>query len=124
MSSFAKRRSLLLAGFAILLCSVFGGAFGPKARAAATAPEEELKESLRQFTTALRAVEDNYADPVSPDSTIYSGAIPGMLHKLDPHSNFFDPEQFSGLREEQQGRYAGVGMQVRSEEHTSELQSH
>jgi carboxyl-terminal processing protease len=112
MSSFAKRRSLLLAGFAILLCSVFGGAFGPKARAAATAPEEELKESLRQFTTALRAVEDNYADPVSPDSTIYSGAIPGMLHKLDPHSNFFDPEQFSGLREEQQGRYAGVGMQV------------
>ena len=112
MSRFARRRSLLLAGCLILLCSLFGGVFGPKARAAATTSEDDLKESLRQFTSALRVVEDNYADPISPESTIYTGAIPGMLHKLDPHSNFFDPEQFSGLREEQQGRYAGVGMSV------------
>ena len=38
-------------------------------------------------------VEQNYADPVNPDKAIYNGAIPGMLHVLDPHSNFFDPKQ-------------------------------
>ncbi len=108
----ARRRALLFAAFTIVVCSIFGGVFGPGARAAATGPEEDLRESIRSFASVYHLIEENYADPVSADSAIYSGAIPGMLHKLDPHSQFFDPEQFSGLREEQQGRYAGVGMQV------------
>src|SRR5260370_10165294 len=35
-----------------------------------------------------------------------------MLRVLDPHSNFFDPKSYSLLREEQRGKYYGVGMQV------------
>ncbi len=35
-----------------------------------------------------------------------------MLRVLDPHSNFFDPKSYSALREEQRGKYYGVGMQV------------
>src|SRR5438445_1846905 len=35
-----------------------------------------------------------------------------MLHALDPHSNFFDPKSYSLLREEQRGKYYGVGMTV------------
>jgi carboxyl-terminal processing protease len=35
-----------------------------------------------------------------------------MLHQLDPHSNFFDPKSYSALREEQRGKYYGVGMTV------------
>jgi len=35
-----------------------------------------------------------------------------MLHVLDPHSNFFDPKSYSLLREEQSGKYYGVGMQI------------
>jgi carboxyl-terminal processing protease len=35
-----------------------------------------------------------------------------MLRVLDPHSNFFDSRQFSLLREEQRGKYYGVGMTV------------
>jgi carboxyl-terminal processing protease len=35
-----------------------------------------------------------------------------MLHSLDPHSNFFDPKSYSLLREEQRGKYYGVGMTV------------
>ena len=58
------------------------------------------------------AVEENYAEPVSADKAIYNGAIPGMLHSLDPHSNFFDPKSYSLLREEQRGKYYGVGMTV------------
>jgi carboxyl-terminal processing protease len=57
-------------------------------------------------------VEENYAEPVSADKAIYNGAIPGMLHSLDPHSNFFDPKSYSLLREEQRGKYYGVGMTV------------
>src|SRR5436190_4986928 len=35
-----------------------------------------------------------------------------MLHVLDPHSNFFDPKSYSLLREDQRGKYYGVGMTV------------
>ena len=49
---------------------------------------------------------------MNPDKAIYNGAIPGMLHVLDPHSNFFDPKSYSLLREEQRGKYYGVGMTV------------
>ncbi len=57
-------------------------------------------------------VEQNSADKLSADKAIYKGAIPGMLRTLDPHSNFFDPKEFAGLREEQHGKYYGVGMQI------------
>src|SRR5205809_1145132 len=35
-----------------------------------------------------------------------------MLRGLDPHSNFFDARQFALLREDQRGKYYGVGMIV------------
>jgi carboxyl-terminal processing protease len=39
-----------------------------------------------------------------------------MLRVLDPHSNFFDARQFGLLREEQRGKYYGVGMIVAPKE--------
>ncbi|HYM09807.1 MAG TPA: S41 family peptidase [Bryobacterales bacterium] len=106
-----RRRAPLGAALIILTCAVLGGVWGPRARAA-SGPEDDLRESIRTFAKVYHLVEENFADPVSADTAIYNGAIPGMLHGLDPHSQFFDPDQFSGLREEQEGRYAGVGMQV------------
>ncbi len=50
--------------------------------------------------------------PVDTDRAIYQGAIPGMLRVLDPHSNFYDSRQFNLLREDQRGKYYGVGMSV------------
>jgi carboxyl-terminal processing protease len=35
-----------------------------------------------------------------------------MLRILDPHSNFFDPKQYALFKEEQQGKYYGVGMTI------------
>jgi carboxyl-terminal processing protease len=76
------------------------------------ASDSEVRENLRQFSEIYDLVEQNYAEPVSADKAIYNGAIPGMLHVLDPHSNFFDPKSYSAMREEQQGKYYGVGMQI------------
>jgi carboxyl-terminal processing protease len=60
-------------------------------------------------------VEQNYAEHLDSDKTdkaIYDGAIPGMLHTLDPHSNFYDPKAFAQMREDQHGKYYGVGMTI------------
>ncbi len=89
-------------------------ALGPRLNvaSAATADDDDVKNSIKSFTKAYNLVEENFADPVSADKAIYNGAIPGMLRTLDPHSNFFDPRTFALMREDQRGNYYGVGMKV------------
>jgi carboxyl-terminal processing protease len=38
-----------------------------------------------------------------------------MLRVLDPHSNFYDPKAYARMREEQHGRYYGVGMVIQQQ---------
>src|SRR5688572_26966641 len=108
----SSRRSVLLVVSVILICGTFGALFGQRIGSGATGSDTEIRDSLRTFSTVYDLVEQNYADRVNADKAIYNGAIPGMLRVLDPHSNFFDPKSYSLLREEQRGKYYGVGMQV------------
>jgi carboxyl-terminal processing protease len=89
-----------------------GAVFGQRATAGEGSSDSEIRDNLREFTQVYDLVEKNYAEPVNPDKAIYNGAIPGMLRVLDPHSNFFDPKQYALLREDQRGKYYGVGMSV------------
>jgi len=109
----SSRRALFLVFFVLITCGFLGMLFGQKINpAAAPGSDSDVRDSLREFTQIYDVVEQNYAEPVNPDKAIYNGAIPGMLHVLDPHSNFFDPKQYALLREDQRGKYYGVGMTV------------
>ncbi|HYE24545.1 MAG TPA: S41 family peptidase [Clostridia bacterium] len=108
----SSRRSLVLVFTIVLLCGFLGVVFGQRVGTASPSSDADIRESLRVFSQVYDVVEKNYAEPVSADKAIYNGAIPGMLRVLDPHSNFFDPKSYSLLREEQRGKYYGVGMQV------------
>lgn len=112
MSS-GTRRSLFLVLLVIIICGFLGAGYSQRNGSANNQPSEtDVRDNLRQFSEVYSLVEENYAEPVNPDKAIYNGAIPGMLHVLDPHSNFFDPKSYSALREEQSGKYYGVGMQI------------
>jgi carboxyl-terminal processing protease len=104
-------RRALFSIILVLAASGFGGAIYAQ-RPNVGSSGTEAEENLKSFSQVYAIVEQNYADPVNPDKAIYNGAIPGMLHVLDPHSNFFDPKQYAQLREDQRGKYYGVGMQV------------
>jgi carboxyl-terminal processing protease len=108
----SSRRALFLVAFVIILCGCLGALFGQRVSSNASTNDSDIRDSLRTFSQVYDVVEQNYAEPVSADKAIYNGAIPGMLRVLDPHSNFFDPKAYSLLREEQRGKYYGVGMQV------------
>jgi len=109
----SSRRSLFLVVFVLAVFGLLGMVFAQRISPAATpSSDSDVRDSYKQFTQVYETVEENYAEPVSADKAIYSGAIPGMLHSLDPHSNFFDPKSYSLLREEQRGKYYGVGMTV------------
>ncbi|MBI3472843.1 MAG: S41 family peptidase [Candidatus Solibacter usitatus] len=107
-----KRRSVFYFPLIIAFCSLLGGLYGPRVEVASAANEDDLKNTIKAFTRIYSVVEENFADKVSPDKTVFKGAIPGMLRTLDPHSNFFDPRDFQVLREDQKGHYFGVGMHV------------
>lgn len=109
----SSRRSLFLIAFVLVTCGFLGMVFGQRITPdAAPASDADIRDSLKDFTQVYSIVEQNYAEPVDPDKAIYNGAIPGMLHVLDPHSNFFDPKAYSLLKEDQRGKYYGVGMTV------------
>src|ERR1700676_3625691 len=109
----SSHRSLFLIIVVILGCGFLGMLFGQKITPdVASDADSDIRASLHQFTDIYSLVEQNYAEPVNADKAIYNGAIPGMLHVLDPHSNFFDPKSYALLREDQRGKYYGVGMTV------------
>jgi carboxyl-terminal processing protease len=73
------------------------------------------------YAEALAVVENEYVEPLDAHCTnaapcgteaaVYD-SIDGMLRTLDPHSSFFTPRDFRALRERQEGRYFGIGIQI------------
>ena len=123
----SQRRYLFIVPLFLAACAVVGGVFGPGAQPvaaaspqhnASTTSDEDLKASIESFTKVYDIIDQNYAEKLSADKAIYKGAIPGMLRTLDPHSNFFDPKDFAGLREEQHGKYYGIGMTIGAQPRT------
>ncbi len=114
-STGSSKRGVVVLVVVLAVSAVLGGMYGPLVRATA-AGQNDMQDSVKTFTHVLSVVERNYAEPVDTDKVIYDGAIPGMLRVLDPHSNFFDPKQYALFKEEQQGKYYGVGMTVQQRE--------
>jgi carboxyl-terminal processing protease len=123
----SQRRYSLFIPLFLVACAIIANLIGPGARSVSAAQnpgrapavsEEDVRASLESFTKVYDIVDQNYADKLSADKALYKGAIPGMLRTLDPHSNFFDPKEYAGLREEQHGMYYGIGMLIGAQPRT------
>src|ERR1700684_3130070 len=109
----SSKRGIVVLVVVLGVSALLGGLYGPSVRATAAGTKDtDVQDSVKSCPRVLSVVERNYADPVDTDKVIYDGAIPGMLHVLDPHSNFFDSKQYALFQEEQQGKYYGVGMTI------------
>jgi carboxyl-terminal processing protease len=109
------RRALFTVVLFFAVCAVVGSVMQRRVGAQSSEDESQLRDSLKSFTNVYAVVEQNYAEPIQgdkADAAIYDGAIPGMLRVLDPHSNFYDPKAYARMREDQHGRYYGVGMTI------------
>jgi carboxyl-terminal processing protease len=102
-----RYRSVPAVFFAIAVSALVGGFFGRSA----FATDDKSQASYKAFTAALAEIESNYIVPVESDRLVYS-SIRGMLATLDPHSSFFDPREYAQMRERQEGRYYGLGIQI------------
>ena len=112
------RRALFSVVLFFAVCAVVGTLLQRRVGAQSAQDESQLRDNLKSFTNVYALVEQNYAEPITgdrADDVIYDGAIPGMLQTLDPHSHFYDPKAYARLREDQRGRYYGVGMVIQQQ---------
>lgn len=67
------------------------------------------------FKEALSIVEEKYVDGNKLDyNGVYKSSIMGMLRTLDPHSSYFDREEFDELKTDQRSEYYGIGASIQN----------
>jgi carboxyl-terminal processing protease len=107
MRDMRRYRPVPALAFAIAVSALVGGFLGRNALAV----DDKIPEHYKTFSAALNAIEANYVEKVESDNLVYN-AIRGMLGTLDPHSSFFTPREYAQMRERQEGRYYGIGIQI------------
>ena len=106
-----KTRGISTAALVVVASALAGGLVG--ARTDANQDLNHVNERLRQYAAALAAIEKEYVEPIKPAETVY-GSIDGLLRTLDPHSSFMSPADYKRMREQQTGRYVGIGVTIGS----------
>lgn len=107
--------SLLLTG-----CALLPTAISDAARNAAGAEESvtisrEEYERLLQYEELeeIRQSVDAYYYQEPDEQAMLDGAAMGMLYGLnDPYTFYYDPESYAKMWEEDEGEYAGIGIQI------------
>src|SRR6516162_9226882 len=83
-------------------------------------PKDEMLELYGLFVDAVEQVETNYVRPVNRRELLES-ALRGMLHNLDPHSQFINESEWRSFKKQIEGQYGGIGIQVEVNEETERL---
>jgi len=113
--SIRTRRTLFSLVIFFAVCALGGMVLSQQVGAQSAADESTFRDGLKSFSSVYDIIARNYAEPLTgdmPDRVIYDGAIPEMLHTLDPHSSFYDPKAYARMKEDQHGKYYGVGMLI------------
>jgi len=73
---------------------------------------DDVETEVKRFIDTFTILETQSADPIDTQKAFFEGAIPGLLRRLDPHSVFFDPEQFQQLKKIESSTQKGFGTVV------------
>jgi carboxyl-terminal processing protease len=69
----------------------------------------------QDFKEALGVIRQNYIDGNKIDyNNVYKSSMTGMLRTLDPHSSYFDKEEFDELKTDQRSEYFGIGATIQN----------
>lgn len=69
----------------------------------------------RDFDEALDVIRANYIEGKKLDyNSVFKSSIIGMLRSLDPHSNYYDRDEFDELKTDQRSEYFGIGASIQN----------
>ncbi len=66
---------------------------------------------LKVFGDVLSLIQSSYVEEVNVDNLV-RGAVNGMVHTLDPHSNYLTPEMLKQVEVETKGVFGGLGIEI------------
>jgi carboxyl-terminal processing protease len=91
------------------------GNIGSSRRITRGSPSPALPLIERDFEEALKVIEDSYITGGKLDyNSIFKSSVLGMLRSLDPHSNYYDREEFEELKTDQRSEYFGIGASIQN----------
>ena len=69
----------------------------------------------RDLDEALQLIREKYIEGKKLDyNSVFKSSIIGMLRSLDPHSNYYDREEFDDLKTDQRSEYFGIGASIQN----------
>ncbi len=69
----------------------------------------------KDFDEAIRVIQENYVEGKKLDyNAVFKSSIIGMLRSLDPHSNYYDREEYEELKNDQRSEYFGIGASIQN----------
>jgi len=79
----------------------------------------------RDFDEALKVIQEQYVDGRKLDyNNVFKSSIIGMLRSLDPHSNYYDREEFDELKTDQRSEYFGIGASIQTYVYGDEIDTY
>ena len=79
----------------------------------------------RDFDEALKVVQEQYVDGRKMNyNDVFKSSIIGMLRSLDPHSNYYDREEFEELKTDQRSEYYGIGASIQNYNYSDQLDTY
>lgn len=72
-------------------------------------------DELRLLSNVYGQIKREYVEPVD-DKRLLTDAVKGMVSNLDPHSSFLDKKDFAEMKEQTEGKFAGLGIEITSED--------
>jgi len=78
-------------------------------------PTSTIPTIERDFDEALRVIQEHYVGGEKLDyNAVFKSSIIGMLRSLDPHSNYYDREEYEELKTDQRSQYFGIGASIQN----------
>ena len=99
--------------FALGICVVLLAA--PLQAAAPKTAADNTYEQMKLLVDVLGYIQDNYFEEADSQKLVY-GAAEGMVHTLDPFSQFLPPELNREMKTETEGQFGGVGLRLNLKE--------
>lgn len=72
---------------------------------------DQTYESMKMLVEIINLIKDNYVQEVDTKKLVY-GAAAGMVHILDPFSQFLEPEAHKEMKSETEGEFGGLGIRI------------
>jgi carboxyl-terminal processing protease len=72
----------------------------------------EISKNIEIYTNVYKELNTWYVDDLDP-ATVMREGIDAMVKSMDPYTNYFSESQIEGYRYESEGKYEGIGAEVK-----------